>query len=160
MRSPRMDSSCLSSCSYIKPQPAPSEKTRLLVVYHLVPTSNHNSNSLRKSSVHVVYHLVPTSNHNGDGNCLICGVLFIILFLHQTTTIFHKCFNPSMLFIILFLHQTTTQAICALLLCALFIILFLHQTTTLVAVQPILVRCLSSCSYIKPQHRFSSYTNV
>ena len=34
--------SCLSSCSYIKPQPNTMEKSMLSVVYHLVPTSNHN----------------------------------------------------------------------------------------------------------------------
>ena len=34
------------------------------VVYHLVPTSNHNLEVDCKAIRHVVYHLVPTSNHN------------------------------------------------------------------------------------------------
>ena len=34
------------------------------VVYHLVPTSNHNGNAKRNLKAQVVYHLVPTSNHN------------------------------------------------------------------------------------------------
>ena len=56
--------SCLSSCSYIKPQL--SEQTHFFreVVYHLVPTSSHNF---------VNVHQLPVK-------------LFIILFLHQATT--------------------------------------------------------------------------
>ena len=33
---------CLSSCSYIKPQLATTNNFTFYVVYHLVPTSNHN----------------------------------------------------------------------------------------------------------------------
>ena len=99
--------SCLSSCSYIKPQPVCYLLGGLRVVYHLVPTSNHNSVSL------------------------------ISLFF--------------LLFIILFLHQTTTQGGFIKEIAVLFIILFLHQTTTIVAGRYIKTCCLSSCSYIKPQ---------
>ena len=144
---------CLSSCSYIKPQRHGKSPRCLLVVYHLVPTSNHNSVSLLYISSVVVYHLVPTSNHNpqtipryvfevvyhlvptsnhniGAGvrglakvvyhlvptsnhnvrtNCLVYEALFIILFLHQTTTCFTRQPHTATLFIILFLHQTTTS---------------------------------------------------
>ena len=55
---------CLSSCSYIKPQLLKSVSLPLPVVYHLVPTSNHNSHFQAQSKSAVVYHLVPTSNHN------------------------------------------------------------------------------------------------
>ena len=121
--------SCLSSCSYIKPQPVEVNAGRIFVVYHLVPTSNHNSPCSR-------YSVFP---------------LFIILFLHQTTTPQHQRSIHCWLFIILFLHQTTT-------LCSewcfwhmLFIILFLHQTTTAQFIVLFRSSCLSSCSYIKPQ---------
>ena len=58
----------------------------LFVVYHLVPTSNHNQDLGTSQENSVVYHLVPTSNHNCRW-CLRLGEqLFIILFLHQTTT--------------------------------------------------------------------------
>ena len=57
--------SCLSSCSYIKPQ-LPVNKT---------------------VGISVVYHLVPTSNHNDGKEISVNDLLFIILFLHQTTTI-------------------------------------------------------------------------
>ena len=81
--------SCLSSCSYIKPQRAAKDGRFVCVVYHLVPTSNHNT-------------------------------------------------------------QTCNTAAFSL-----FIILFLHQTTTFTFVLKPLICCLSSCSYIKPQHAMS-----
>ena len=121
---------CLSSCSYIKPQQAKQKKASASVVYHLVPTSNHNercwynkrtslfiilflhqtttlhmSKYSRKGCLSscsyikpqlthesviirfVVYHLVPTSNHNSAQYLPSSYLLFIILFLHQTTTV-------------------------------------------------------------------------
>ena len=56
-----------------------------------------------------------------------------------------------MLFIILFLHQTTTITSIKGAVTLLFIILFLHQTTTMERESLQDARCLSSCSYIKPQ---------
>ena len=77
---------CLSSCSYIKPQPLAIAPAMTSVVYHLVPTSNHNELSRLMRTRAVVYHLVPTSNHNRMDERAFVGWLFIILFLHQTTT--------------------------------------------------------------------------
>ena len=57
----------------------------------------------------VVYHLVPTSNHNPRPPRVWMWLLFIILFLHQTTTNGAFITNSVKLFIILFLHQTTTR---------------------------------------------------
>ena len=121
---------CLSSCSYIKPQHnnVGAAQTQVVyhlvptsnhnecgnfradgpVVYHLVPTSNHNSHGQRPRSSAVVYHLVPTSNHNLVMEIGHADELFIILFLHQTTTVSHIFSVLRLLFIILFLHQTTT----------------------------------------------------
>ena len=36
----------------------------LTVVYHLIPTSNHNGGGNECRRFAVVYHLIPTSNHN------------------------------------------------------------------------------------------------
>ena len=80
----------------------------------------------------VVYHLVPTSNHNRDILDEVTQKLFIILFLHQTTTQFVFRMRFHLLFIILFLHQTTTSPT------------FTRKRLC----------CLSSCSYIKPQRPF------
>ena len=56
--------SCISFDSYIKPQLFFSNTPRFLVVYLLIPTSNHNCVSAISASVFVVYLLIPTSNHN------------------------------------------------------------------------------------------------
>mgnify|MGYP006863309243 CR=1 FL=1 len=78
--------SCISYYSYIKPQLACRDMAGGRVVYRTIPTSNHN----RWFSLDVVL------------------ALYIVLFLHQTTT---KCVTTSIsikLYIVLFLHQTTT----------------------------------------------------
>ena len=77
---------CISSYSYIKPQRMQAAGRLSMVVYHPIPTSNHNDRTAHLSTHFVVYHPIPTSNHN----------LILILF------------NNSRLYIILFLHQTTT----------------------------------------------------
>ena len=101
-------SRCISSLSYIKPQPFLCVYELIEVVYHPFPTSNHNGFLVIKPSLNVVYHpfptsnhnwprvLVnpstvvyhpfPTSNHNSQMTLKIKKVLYIIPFLHQTTT--------------------------------------------------------------------------
>ena len=56
---------CISFDSYIKPQPLDAENRRVVVVYLLIPTSNHNWVRLR----------------------LVAYWLYIFWFLHQTTTL-------------------------------------------------------------------------
>ena len=55
--------------------------------------------------------------------------LYIVRFLHQTTTTYNNAHLPHVLYIVRFLHQTTTVAT-------------LHRGMT---------SCISSVSYIKPQ---------
>ena len=81
-------SRCLWSFSYIKPQPWSEGQVVVFVVYGLFPTSNHNT---------VTYGLAYT-------------LLFMVFFLHQTTTLDHTLTTPPMLFMVFFLHQTTTSA--------------------------------------------------
>ena len=57
-------SCCISYYSYIKPQPAGGAIGSLFVVYRTIPTSNHNTYTVN----------------------VVTGVLYIVLFLHQTTT--------------------------------------------------------------------------
>ena len=99
--------SCISYYSYIKPQ--------LSWLAHAV--------------FPVVYHTIPTSNHNNRRSESLLSVLYIILFLHQTTTLFQRKEYLHPLYIILFLHQTTTVQPYYLHLCC----------------------CISYYSYIKPQ---------
>ena len=100
-------SCCISYYSYIKPQLS-------LIALHLLD---------------VVYRTIPTSNHNRISLHIFINRLYIVLFLHQTTTSW-GCFRATK---------------------ALYIVLFLHQTTTLGRLFQIMKCCISYYSYIKPQ---------
>ncbi len=99
----------------------------------------------------VVYHPIPTSNHNNRRAYENRHVLYVILFLHQTTTVRMVFAVLILLYIILFLHQTTTYFHDQPYFAWLYIILFLHQTTTEHEREKAQSRCISSYSYIKPQ---------
>ena len=75
--------------SYIKPQHLHQLGHRWQVVYRTIPTSNHNSSSNTLLSSHVVYRTIPTSNHNRPLRVLFERKLYIVLFLHQTTTMWY-----------------------------------------------------------------------
>ena len=105
---------CISLYSYIKPQ---------LLVFHTF-------------HVPVVYLYIPTSNHNLAG----IGV------------------SVAMLYIFIFLHQTTTPKVSSIFMLWLYIFIFLHQTTTLAPVDPRWRGCISLYSYIKPQHIVNRFT--
>ena len=94
---------------------------------------------------------VPTSNHNWRWWSLFSERLYIIMFLHQTTTYTCITIHTTTLYIIMFLHQTTTPKGYAFPPPTLYIIMFLHQTTTSKEQMLQLCCCILSCSYIKPQ---------
>ena len=100
--------SCISFDSYIKPQPYLPSTTNAVVVYLLIPTSNHNIQFLVWSPLEVVYLLIPTSNHNDSAIKHRYELLYIFWFLHQTTTLHKSTISSRMLYIFWFLHQTTT----------------------------------------------------
>ena len=50
----------------------------LTVVYHLIPTSNHNGGGNECRRFAVVYHLIPTSNHNLRVDSIKRILLYII----------------------------------------------------------------------------------
>ena len=89
-RFPLSKTSCLSSCSYIKPQHSVhGPRTRRSCLSSCSYIKPQRWTSLNTDAV-VVYHLVPTSNHNYEENHFGITWLFIILFLHQTTTWFAR----------------------------------------------------------------------
>ena len=98
---------CISYYSYIKPQQRDAWPIFLRVVYRTIPTSNHNPKKIIKKF----------------------KLLYIVLFLHQTTT-----------------HQIRHRGSDTL-----YIVLFLHQTTTMKTSEPSPACCISYYSYIKPQ---------
>ena len=81
----------------------------LPVVSYFVSTSNHNSLAFCWNILFVVSYFVSTSNHNNDLNGCAQRALYLILFLHQTTTTLRWECAWCWLYLILFLHQTTTQ---------------------------------------------------
>ena len=121
--------SCLSSCSYIKPQPSVSLLLKILGCLSSCSYIKPQPVGVLSGHVHVVYHLVPTSNHNSYGRKRTYFRLFIILFLHQTTTEFDGLG-----------YQAGCLSSCSYIKPQL-------RTLSKISVS----RCLSSCSYIKPQ---------
>ena len=96
--------------SYIKPQPMLRLAHRATVVYRTIPTSNHNVMQKRLNWIYVVYRTIPTSNHNL--NVVTRPPAKVVYRTIPTSN-----HNPSeskarsfSLYIVLFLHQTTTQA--------------------------------------------------
>ena len=77
---------CFLWCSYIKPQQPPYRPRRKIVVSYGVPTSNHNGGGVLDEGRVVVSYGVPTSNHNQSNLRDYCYQLFLMVFLHQTTT--------------------------------------------------------------------------
>ena len=121
------------------------------VVYLSIPTSNHNCLCAVPAGLSVVYLSIPTSNHNSAEIRSLSALLYICLFLHQTTTCGRRTPAGSSLYICLFLHQTTTLEPLKHHGTALYICLFLHQTTTRRSHYNPATRCISVYSYIKPQ---------
>ena len=122
--------SCISYCSYIKPQPYRKGKTRSHVVSLTVPTSNHNWPAAARHPVSVVSLTVPTSNHNilcepvlpADVVSLtvptsnhnwwtvtLCPWIVVSLTV-PTSNHNHReqIMSGHLLYLLLFLHQTTT----------------------------------------------------
>ena len=77
--------------------------------------------------------------------------MYIVRFLHQTTTFDCNYLLPKMLYIVRFLHQTTTLLSLGYRPSPLYIVRFLHQTTTFLDGSQLSTCCISSVSYIKPQ---------
>ena len=121
--------SCISFDSYIKPQPCLSSPRCWIVVYLLIPTSNHNSQIRHTNQQLVVYLLIPTSNHN----------LSLVELRH------------CMLYIFWFLHQTTTKQHCIAIVNGCISFDSYIKPQPLVYEKPWLHGCISFDSYIKPQ---------
>ena len=127
---------CISFDSYIKPQLFWEEFNKLLVVYLLIPTSNHNSEVVIIIIVRVVYLLIPTSNHNAEvKNTIFVEVVYLLIPTSNHNWGVGGGFGVW-LYIFWFLHQTTTHTL-----------FWLYW-----------IGCISFDSYIKPQLRAGSRT--
>ena len=82
----RFGSSCISFDSYIKPQPSSGKScTRMRCISFDSYIKPQLSRVWTFLDI-VVYLLIPTSNHNFDVHIFFIYVLYIFWFLHQTTT--------------------------------------------------------------------------
>ena len=123
--------SCILFHFYIKPQPTQWE--------------NNNPN--------VVSYSISTSNHNMSEQMYDRKELYLIPFLHQTTTIPFSLQNSKGLYLIPFLHQTTTGKANErrIYSCILFHFYIKPQRVRLQFVAT--CRCILFHFYIKPQRR-------
>ena len=125
---------CISSVSYIKPQQLAYQFEKSDVVYRPFPTSNHNSTCAFDitTELYIVRFLHQTTTQQRHGTYR--QQLYIVRFLHQTTTPPSSRPSFNKLYIVRFLHQTTTLMIPLRIHKPLYIVRFLHQTTTRVEV--------------------------
>ena len=142
---------CISFDSYIKPQLHHTPSCTIMVVYLLIPTSNHNRTSPFPTCLAVVYLLIPTSNHNPRCHCL--GPPCVVYLLIPTSN--HNRIAPlqdrQRLYIFWFLHQTTTRPCPSILPtgCISFDSYIKPQLVIVSGKSP--MSCISFDSYIKPQ---------
>ena len=120
---------CISFVSYIKPQPLLSLGYRPSVVYRSFPTSNHNLGNLNLATVW----------------------LYIVRFLHQTTTsmvagnLVHSCIS----FVSYIKPQPNHQSSSITCSCISFVSYIKPQLY--MAYNGSIISCISFVSYIKPQ---------
>ena len=99
---------CILFHFYIKPQHCVDYPVCMLVVSYSISTSNHNFPGQRINPGTVVSYSISTSNHNSHAERLLRMQLYLIPFLHQTTTPSNIHTGDTPLYLIPFLHQTTT----------------------------------------------------
>ena len=142
---------CFLSRIYIKPQPKSFAEFAVIVVSYLVSTSNHNILLVNVSSswLFLISYLHQTTTSSAW--CSFGWPLFLISYLHQTTTYIYGTNWFGKLFLISYLHQTTTYWLLMFHLRVLFLISYLHQTTTGSCWSNQDYSCFLSRIYIKPQ---------
>ena len=121
------------------------------VVSYRNSTSNHNLIPLYSYWVQVVSYRNSTSNHNAKSGNFALAALYLIEILHQTTTRKEMDNLEKKLYLIEILHQTTTLRRGFGSAQSLYLIEILHQTTTCIRCGLILLSCILSKFYIKPQ---------
>ena len=103
-----MFSSCDLFYFYIKPQPLWFCSQRLVCcdLFYFYIKPQHKC--CKFYVIFVVTYSISTSNHNLPLIQTVLLRLWLILFLHQTTTLIIQLNGLQLLWLILFLHQTTT----------------------------------------------------
>ena len=91
---------CILFHFYIKPQQRTRQNAVLPVVSYSISTSNHNCQLAQRYVARVVSYSISTSNHNIKIAYFSTQSLYLIPFLHQTTTAssVKRCVNSCILF--------------------------------------------------------------
>ena len=142
---------CLLSLFYIKPQLLPTNNNDPDVVFYLCSTSNHNSLPMRVTVHGLSFIFVLHQTTTIFNLQWLRGELSFIFVLHQTTTWLLMRTRTVRLSFIFVLHQTTTVDGVRMHHNKLSFIFVLHQTTTWFSCISLLISCLLSLFYIKPQ---------
>ena len=142
---------CFLSRIYIKPQLLFCKAEKVWVVSYLVSTSNHNLNIEFIRFSHVVSYLVSTSNHNC---CRYIKFIFnVVSYLVSTSN--HNWLYWSILlqrlFLISYLHQTTTILENGQMYISCFLSRIYIKPQPFCLSPPKPKRCFLSRIYIKPQ---------
>ena len=122
-----------------------------LVVSYSISTSNHNYNSKVLSKESVVSYSISTSNHNCLEQNHRQTQLYLIPFLHQTTTNRRQTQNNGALYLIPFLHQTTTICYIVYYLCGCILFHFYIKPQLCGRESSLVICCILFHFYIKPQ---------
>ena len=142
---------CILFHFYIKPQQrlrrSPQVRSCILFHFYIKPQRADGNND----QIAVVSYSISTSNHNNWGFYLICHKLYLIPFLHQTTTrikisqndlrciLFHFYIKPQQVAkstrsseVVSYSISTSNHNVCEFIQPKqpLYLIPFLHQTTT------------------------------
>ena len=142
---------CILFHFYIKPQRKRKQISAADVVSYSISTSNHNPEYARmtREELYLIPFLHQTTTNSSQES--YSPRLYLIPFLHQTTTILLLPLLHCPLYLIPFLHQTTTLVLITCIFYMLYLIPFLHQTTTTSFVTKMTSGCILFHFYIKPQ---------
>ena len=148
---------CILFHFYIKPQLSFPWCAKRIVVSYSISTSNHNLWQMCLLCKQVVSYSISTSNHN----IILPFDLVNTVVSYSISTSNHNgkptTLRVNALYLIPFLHQTTTRSCDFGRLRSLYLIPFLHQTTTSALFFSVPLCCILFHFYIKPQHRFELY---
>ena len=177
-----METGCVISFFYIKPQPAAFPACSFEVALYLSSTSNHNPPKRLSVPQWVALYLSSTSNHNhylwhpakrdvalylsSTSNHNLKYVLYPVLalryifLLHQTTTRNRIGNKPKGLRYIFLLHQTTTGRFSISRPPRCVISFFYIKPQLILLVHKMYTSCVISFFYIKPQRNRCRFAKV
>ena len=146
---------CISFDSYIKPQLTTYTGNKVIVVYLLIPTSNHNFNffELIIYQLYIFWFLHQTTTRRRKGRVSFCCISFDSYIKPQRLRLCCRFLAVVYLLIPTSNHNVIDELTSFK---SLYIFWFLHQTTTVLQLHQTPCRCISFDSYIKPQHHIQA----